>query len=103
MAKDWTREPEDKATSRLLELWVTEENLKRLAQLVTQRKFPDPRTPVSFAIVNARTAVWSALHLTTHARKLTDEEMAEVIRDLRENRDEYDYLASLGMIGDPPE
>ncbi len=57
MAKDWIREPKDRATSSLLELWVTDEDLKRLAQLVTEREFPDPRTPVSFAIVNARTAV----------------------------------------------
>ena len=70
---------------------------------MTEGEFPEPRTPVSFAIVNARTAVWSALHLATHARKLTDKEMAEVIRDLKENKDEYDYLASLGMASDPPE
>ncbi len=103
IAKDRVRKPEDGADAKLLETWVKDEDLKRLAQLVTEGEFPEPLTPVSFAIVNARTAVWSALHLATHARKLTDEEMAEVIRDLRENRDEYDYLASLGMTGDPPE
>ena len=103
MAKDWVQEPEDKATGRLLELWVTEDELSRLAQLVTERKFSEPRTPVCFAIVNARTAVQSALHFMRHDRKLTPEEMDQVLRELDENKDEYDYIASLGMIDDSPE
>ena len=95
MAKDWVREPEDKATTKLLELWVTEDELKRLAQLVTERKFSEPRTPVCFAIVNARTAVQSALHFMRHDRKLTPKEIAQANREVEENRDEYDYWASL--------
>ena len=57
LAKDWIREPKEKATSKLLEIWVTDEDLKRLAQLVAERKFPEPRTPVCFAISDARRTV----------------------------------------------
>ena len=103
MAKDWVREPEDKATGRLLELWVTDDDLKRLAQLVSERKFPEPKTPVCFAITNARITVRSVLNFVRHDRKLTEEEMAQVLRELDENKDEYDCIASLGMIGNPPE
>ena len=99
MAKDWIREPEDRATDRLLELWGTENELKRLAQLVPEREFPDPRIPVSFVIVSARTTVRSVRNY----RKLTREEIEEGIRELRENKDEYDYFASLGMINEPQE
>ena len=103
LAKDWVREPEDKATGRLLELWVTDDDLKRLAQLVSERKFPEPKTPVCFAIANAQIRVRSVLNFVRHDRKLTPEEMDQVLRELDDNKDEYDYIASLGMIDDPPE
>ena len=95
MAKDWTREPEDRATSRLLELWVTEDDLKRLAQLVTERAFPEPRTPVCFAISDARRTVKSTLNFVRHDRKLTPREIEQANREMDENRDEYNYWASL--------
>ena len=103
LAKDWTREPRDEATTRFLELWVTEDDLKRLAQLVTERQFSEPRTPVCFAIANARITVRSTLQFVRHDRKLNPEEMDQVLRELDENKDEYDYIACLGMIDDPPE
>ncbi len=95
LAKDWTREPRDKATSRLLELWVTEDELKRLAQLVAEREFSEPRTPVCFAIVNARTTVRSVLNFMRHDRKLTSREITQANLEMEENRDEYNYWASL--------
>ncbi len=98
MAKDWVREPMDKATDRLLELWGTEDELKRLAQLVSERKFPEPQTPVCFAIANARITVRSVLDFVRDDRKLTPEEMAEGLREMEENKDEDDYFASLGML-----
>ena len=101
MAKDWVQEPEDKSTSKLLELWVTDNDLMRLAQLVTERKFPEPRTPVCFAVSDARRAVKSTLNFVRHDRKLTPEEMDQVLRELDENRDEYDHIASLGMLDEP--
>lgn len=101
MAKDWIREPEDKATTNLLELWVTEDELKRLAQLVTEREFSEPRTPVCFAIANARIWVRSTLDFVRDDRKLTPDEMAEGLREMEENKDEDDYFASLGMLSKP--
>ena len=103
LAKDWIREPEDRATDRLLELWVTENELKRLVQLVTEREFPDARIPVSFVIVGTRTTVRSVLNFVRNDRKLTQEEIAEGLREMRENKDEDDYFASLGMINEPQE
>ena len=101
MAREWIREPEEKATSRLLELWVTDEDLKRLARLVTERKFPEPKTPVCFAVSDARRTVKSTLNFVRHDRKLTPEEMDQVLRELDENRDEYDHIASLGLLDEP--
>ena len=103
MAKDWTREPEARATDRLLELWVTEDELKRLAQLVTEREFPETRIPVCFAIANAQIWVRSTLDFVRDDRKLTPEEMAEGLREMEENKDEDDYFASLGMLSKPGE
>ena len=103
LAKDWTQEPRDKATDRLLELWVTEEELKRLAQLVTEREFPEPKIPVCFAIANARITVRSVLDFVRDDRKLTPEEMAEGLREMEENKDEDDSFASLGMLSKPEE
>ena len=103
MARDSVREPEEKATGRLLELWVTDDDLKRLARLVKERRFPEPKTPVCFAIAYARITVRSVLNFVRHDRKLTEEEMAQVLLELDENKDEYDYIASLGMIDDSPE
>ena len=103
MAKDWVREPEDKATSRLLELWVTEDDLKRLAQLVTERKFSEPRTPVCYAISDAKIMVQSTLQFVRHDRKLTPREIERANREMEENRDEYDYWTSLITTDEPPE
>ena len=103
LAKDWFREPEDKATSRLLELWVTDDDLKRLAQLVIERKFPEPRTPVCFAVSDAQRTVESTLHLMRHDRKLTPKEIAQANREMDENRDEYEYWTSLITADEPPE
>ena len=95
LAKDWVREPKDKATANLFELWGTEDELKRLAQLVTEREFPESRTPVCFAIVNARITVRSVLNFMRHDRKPTPREIAQANLEMEANRDEYDYWASL--------
>ena len=80
MATDWTREPEDKTTSRLLELWVADEDLKRLAQLVSEMEFPEPKIPVCFVIANARITVRSVLDFVRDDWKLTPEGIAEGLR-----------------------
>lgn len=103
MAKDWVREPEDRATTRLLELWVTDNDLRRLAQLVTERKFSEPQTPVCFAVSDARRTVKSTLHFVRHDRKLTPREIAQANREMEENRDEYNYFASLITADEPGE
>ncbi len=70
---------------------------------MSEREFPEPKTPVCFAVANARITVRSVLDFVRDDRKLTQEEIAEGLREMEENKDEDDYFASLGMLSKPEE
>ena len=61
--------------------------------------YSDPRVLVCYA----RRVVESTLNCARNIRRHTEEEIAADVMEMEENRDEYDYLASLITVDEPQE
>ena len=101
LARERSHQNLETAQDELIEEWITDQDCHRLAQLIKEREFTQPRIPVCYAVSDARRTIESTLRFIRNMRAMTKEEIAAGDQELQENQDEYDYLSALGMLEEP--